>query len=38
MREYRYTAEQIIRLTNQTDAGMSMADLCRREGSSSATF
>lgn len=38
MREYRYTDEQIIGFTNQTDAGMSVADLCRREGSSSATF
>ena len=38
MRKSRYTDEQIIGFIKQTDAGMSVADLCRREGFSSATF
>ncbi len=38
MRKSRYTDEQIIGFIKQSDAGMSVADLCRREGFSSATF
>jgi hypothetical protein len=38
MRKSRYTDEQIIGFIKQADAGMSVADLCRREGFSSATF
>lgn len=38
MRKSRYTDEQIIGFIKQVDAGMSVADLCRREGFSSATF
>ena len=38
MRKSRYTDEQIIGFIKQADAGMSVAELCRREGLSSATF
>ena len=38
MRKSRYTDEQIIVFIKQADAGMSVAELCRREGLSSATF
>lgn len=38
MRKSRYTDEQIIGFIKQADAGMSVAELCRREGFSSATF
>ena len=38
MRKSRYTDEQIIGFIKQADAGMSVSDLCRREGFSSATF
>jgi putative transposase len=38
MRKSRFTDEQIIGFIKQADAGMSVADLCRREGFSSATF
>ena len=38
MRKSRYTDEQIIGFIKQADAGMSVVDLCRREGFSSATF
>ena len=37
MRKSRFTDEQVIGFIKQTDAGMSVADLCRREGFSSAT-
>ena len=38
MRKSRYTDEQIIGFIKQADAGMSVSDLCRREGFSSATI
>ena len=38
MRKSRFKDEQIIRFIKQADAGMGLADLCRREGFSSATF
>ena len=38
MRKSRYTDEQIIGFIRQADAGVSVADLCRKEGFSSATF
>ena len=38
MRKGRYTDEQIIGFIRQADAGVSVADLCRKEGFSSATF
>jgi len=38
MRKSRFTDEQVIGFIKQADAGMSVADLCRREGFSSATF
>ena len=38
MRKSRYTDEQIIGFIRQAEAGMSVADLCRRAGFSSATF
>ena len=38
MRKSRYTDEQIIVFIKQADAGMSVAELCRREGLSSTTF
>ena len=38
MSKSRFTDEQVIGFIKQTDAGVSVADLCRREGFSSATF
>ena len=38
MRKSRYTEEQIIGFIKQADAGMNVADLCRKEGFSTATF
>ena len=38
MKRTRFTDEQIIGFIKQADAGMSVSDLCRREGFSSATF
>lgn len=38
MRKSRYTDGQIVGFIEQADAGMCAADLCRREGFSSATF
>ncbi len=38
MRKSRFTDEQVIGFIKQAHAGMSVADLCRREGFSSATF
>ncbi len=38
MRKSRYTEEQIIGFIKQADAGVSVADLCRKEGFSTATF
>ena len=35
MRKSRYTDEQIIGFIRQADAGVSVADLCRKEGFSS---
>ncbi len=38
MRKSRYTEEQIIGFIKQADAGVSVADLCRREGCGTAMF
>lgn len=38
MRKSRYTEEQIIGFINQVDAGVNVADLCRKEGFSTATL
>lgn len=38
MRKSRYTDEQIIGFIRQAEAGVAVADLCRKEGFSSATF
>lgn len=38
MRKSRYTDEQVIGFIKEVDAGVSVADLCRREGFTSATF
>lgn len=38
MRESRFTEQQIIPMIREHDAGVSMADLCRRHGLSEATF
>jgi putative transposase len=38
MRKSRYTEEQIIGFIKQAEAGVSVADLCRREDFSTATF
>ena len=38
MRKSRYSEGQIIGFIKQADAGVSVAELCRKEGFSSATF
>lgn len=38
MRKSRFTEEQIIGFVRQVDGGVPAAELCRREGFSSATF
>ncbi len=38
MRKSRYSEGQITGFIKQADAGMSVAELCRKEGFSSATF
>jgi putative transposase len=38
MRKSRYTEEQIIGFIKQADAGVNVAELCRKEGFSTATF
>ena len=38
MRKSRFTTEQIIGFIKQVEAGMPVADLCRRHGFSGATF
>jgi putative transposase len=38
MRKSRFTEEQIIGFIRQADAGVNVADLCRKEGFSTATF
>lgn len=38
MRKSRYTEEQIIGFIKQADAGVNVAELCRKEGISTATF
>ena len=38
MRQSRYTAEQIIGVLKQAEAGMKTAEICRQHGISSATF
>lgn len=38
MRKSRYTDEQVIGFIKEVDAGVNVADLCRREGFTSATF
>ncbi len=38
MRKSRYTDEQIIGFIRQAETGVAVADLCRKEGFSSATF
>jgi hypothetical protein len=38
MRKSRYAEEQIIGFIQQTDAGLNVAKLCRKEGFSTATF
>ena len=38
MRKSRFTEEQIIGFIKQADAGVNVAELCRKEGFSTATF
>ena len=38
MKQKRFTDEQIIGILKEADAGMVVADLCRKHGMSSATF
>ncbi len=38
MKRKRFTEEQIIRILNEADAGMKVADICRKYGFSEATF
>lgn len=38
MRRSRYSEEKIIEILRENEAGMTVADLCRKHGMSSATF
>lgn len=38
MKQKRFTDERIIGILKEADAGMVVADLCRKHGMSSATF
>lgn len=38
MKRSRYSEEKIIEILRENDAGMTVADLCRKHGMSSATF
>jgi len=38
MKRKQFTEEQIIRILQEADAGMKVADLCRKYGFSDATF
>jgi len=38
MKRKRFNEEQIIRILHEADAGMKVADLCRKYGFSEATF
>ncbi len=38
MKRKRFSEEQIIRILQEADAGMKVADLCRKYGFSEATF
>ncbi|AIY41685.1 Mobile element protein [Collimonas arenae] len=38
MKKSRFTEEQIIGILKESDAGMKVADLCRKHGISDATF
>jgi putative transposase len=38
MKRSRFSEEQIIAILKEQEAGMATADVCRRHGSSSATF
>ena len=38
MKRSRYSEEKIIEILRENEAGMTVADLCRKHGMSSATF